>query len=137
MGLGVTFATKFDILSKPKVYCSVLDRRRQMRFQIYLILLLCDAGVPEKQGCVDLSPPIFGRQINQITTIRIINDSVPTKILDILASLSDVMNQLNKISISLAGFMATQPTPPSKLVLFSSYESIYNFSRKKKFHIVQ
>ena len=44
----VTFATKFDILSKPKVYCSVLDRRRQMRFQIYLILLLCDAGVPEK-----------------------------------------------------------------------------------------
>ena len=63
--------------------------------------------------------------------------SVPTKILDIPASLSDVMNQLKKISISLAGFMATQPIPPSKLVLFSSYESIYNFSRKKKFHIVQ
>ena len=51
--------------------------------------------------------------------------------------LSDLMNQLNKISISLADFMATQPTPPTKLVLFASYESIHSFGRKKKFHIVK
>ena len=50
-------------------------------------------------------------------TLTIIG-SVPTKILDIPASLSDVMNQLKKINISLAGFMAIPPTPPSKLVSF-------------------
>ena len=72
-----------------------------------------------------MADEITKSEVGQVT-ITIIG-SVPSKILDIPASLSDVMNQLKKISISLAGFMATPPTPPSNNLFVTSTNETTNF----------
>ena len=81
--------------------------------------MLCDAGASEQIGMWELVPnsqPVFDRYMNP--SVRALQIGLSQSFFDIPAPLSDVMNQLKKISISLAGFMATPPTPPSKLVSF-------------------